>query len=182
MISVIAWLRSAIAQGRLAFVRRFEFNIGGDWVFAVTRVEHAWQRFRAPEVPDGAGFSPSQELGRLLAGKVTYSGTTFGRVSHPVAYSEIKGPMDVNGLAMSPFGIRSVTLLIDDGRYRVPLPLYERIDFTRAFPWYPLTPRTAFGTAVPRPRNIWKMTDVQVEIVDGRGKITLLPDIPLTWR
>src|SRR5438132_818745 len=27
MISVIAWLRSAIAQGRLAFVRRFEFNI-----------------------------------------------------------------------------------------------------------------------------------------------------------
>ena len=121
-------------------------------------------------------------LGRLLAGKVTYSGTTFGRVSHPVAYSEIKGPMDVNGLAMSPFGIRSVTLLIDDGRYRVPLPLYERIDFTRAFPWYPLTPRTAFGAMVPRPRNIWKMTDVQVEIVDGRGKITLLPDIPLTWR
>src|SRR5204862_8352342 len=29
---IFDWLRRGLAQGRLAFVRRFEFNAGGDWL------------------------------------------------------------------------------------------------------------------------------------------------------
>jgi len=182
-VLIFDWLRNEIARGRLAFVRRFDYNSGGDWVFAVPRNERNWQRLRAPSVPDRAGFTPDQELARLLAGEVTYSGTTFGRMSTPSPYSDVNGAMEISGLAMSPFGIRSATALIDNGRRRFPLPLFERADFTHAFPWYPETPRPAFALRIPqRPKGVRKDTDVQIEIVDGRGKVTMLPDAPVTWK
>lgn len=180
---IFDWLRREITRGRLAFVRRIDYDAGGDWVFAVTRNERDWRRLRAPSVPDRAGFTPDQELARLLAGQRTYSGMTFGRMSTPPPNSEIHGPLEISGLAMSPFGIRSVTALIDNGRHRIPVPLFERADFTSAFPWYPETPRPAFALVIPkRPKGLWKDTDVQIEIVDGRGKVTLLPDAPVTWK
>ncbi|MCM2316201.1 MAG: hypothetical protein NDJ92_13725, partial [Thermoanaerobaculia bacterium] len=57
---VRAWLQKGIASGRLAFVRRFEHGAGGDWVFAVTKVEKKVGSLRAPEVPDAAGRTPLQ--------------------------------------------------------------------------------------------------------------------------
>ena len=97
-------------------------------------------------------------------------------------YSEISGALEITGLAMSPHGIRSVTALIDNGRRRYPLPLFERSDFTQRFPWYPQTPRPAFSSRIEqRPKDLWKFTDVQIEIVDGRGHVTRLPDAPITW-
>jgi hypothetical protein len=148
----------------------------------VTRNERNWQALRAPDVPDGAGFTPDQELARLLAGQRTYSGTTFGRMSTPPQYSEVRGPLEITGLAMSPYGIRGVTALVDNGRHRYVVPLFERADFTQAFPWYPRSPRPAFSLRIPaRPGDVWKYTDVQIEIVDGHGRVTMLPDAPITW-
>jgi hypothetical protein len=175
IVPIFGWLRKEIAQGRLAFVRRFDYNAGGDWVFAVTRNERSWQRWRVAEGPD-------QELARFLNGQPTRSGITFGRMSTPTQYSQIRGALDITGLAMSPYGIRSVTARIDNGRYRVPLPLFEREDFTRQFPWYPQSPRPAFSLRIERrPKEVPKDTDVQVEIVDGHGGVTMLPDAPIAW-
>ena len=182
-VPIFQWLREGIAGGRLAFVRRFDYNAGGDWLFAVTRNERDWQRLSAPEVPDGAGLTPRQELARLLAGQPVYSGTTFGRMSSPRPYEEYKGPLDISGLAMSPFGIRSVTALLDCGRRRIPLPLFPRDDYSRVFPWYPQTPHPAFALQIPaRPQGLSRLTDVQIEIVDGRGQVTMLRSAPITWR
>jgi hypothetical protein len=165
---ILVWLQDNLARGRLAFVRRFDFNAGGDWVFAVTRNEAL------------RGNDPN--LSPFLAGQPTYSGITFGRMSTPRPYSEISGALEITGLAMSPHGIRSVTALIDNGRRRYPLPLFERSDFTQRFPWYPQTPRPAFSSRIEqRPSDLWKFTDVQIEIVDGRGHVTRLPDAPITW-
>lgn len=179
---VYAWLRAALARGQLVFVRRFEFSAGGDWVFALPHVERDWRRLRPPDVRNPAGFTPDEELARLLAGQQPYSGTTFGRLANPTPYSEVRGPMEIAGLAMSPFGIRSVTAVINNGQHRVPMQLFERADYTQRFPWYPATPRPAFGGVIPRrPKGVWRYTDVQIEIVDGRGRVTLLPDVPVTW-
>jgi len=68
----IDWLRRELARGRLAFVRRFDHSAEGDWVFAVTPAMREWQRFRAPETRDVAGFTPSQNLQRMLAGEATF--------------------------------------------------------------------------------------------------------------
>jgi hypothetical protein len=182
-VPIFDWLRREIGRGRLAFVRRFDYDAGGDWVFAVTRNERDWRRLRAPDVPDRAGLTPDQQVASLLDGKRTYSGLTFGRMSAPTQYADVHGALEISGLAMSPFGIRSVTALIANGRQRIPVPLFERADFTSAFPWYPETPRPAFALVIPtRPKGVRKDTDVQIEIVDGRGKVTLLPDAPITWR
>jgi hypothetical protein len=170
---VLGWLHDGLASGHLAFVRRFDFNAGGDWLFAVTRVEKNWERYRAA----------SQDLDRFLAGQPTRSGVTFGRLAQPTPYSETKGALDVTGLAMSPYGVRRVTALVDNGRYRFDVPLYERADYTSAYPFYPQSPRPAFALRIPqKPKGLWKYTDLQIEIVDGRGHATLLPDVAITWR
>jgi hypothetical protein len=170
-----AWLRRGIAQGRLAFVRRFDGGINGDWLFAVTRVEKNWQRFRVP--------SDDPQLASMLDGKATYSHSTFGQLYQPAPWSELKGPMTVSGWAMSPFGLREVNVLLDSGRTRIPTGLFARADVTDRFPWYPQTPRPAFATRIlRRPSGVPVETDVQVEIIDGRGERTLLPDVLIVWR
>lgn len=176
------WVERGLASGRLAFLQRFDGQLNGDYVFALTRVEKNWQRYRAAQVPDGAGFTPDQELARMLAGKQTYNSRTFGRFGFPQG-DDVTGRLIVAGFALSPWGIRSATVLVDNGRFRYPAPLFPREDVTATWPWYPRTPLPAFSVALPRrPRTVRADTDVQVEIIDGRGQRTMLPDRILTWR
>ena len=78
---VYPWLQRNLANGRLAFVRHFDYAINGDWVFAVTRNLPEWQKLRAPEPRDLAGFTPEENLNRLLVThQPTYNTSTFGRV------------------------------------------------------------------------------------------------------
>jgi len=177
-----AWIKRGIAQGRLVFLRRFDAGINGDWVFALPRVEKDWPRFRAPQTRDPAGFTPDEELARLLDSKATYNGATFAELYEPKRMSEISGPMLVTGWAVSPNGIRSVNIRIDSGRVQVTADLAIRDDVTRAFPWYPQNRRNAFSKLIPRPRGVPEETDLQIEIIDGSGRRTLLPDVPITWR
>ncbi len=180
---IYEWLRCQLDRGRLAFVRKFEYSMNGDWLFALTRVERDWQRFRVPAARDPAGFTADEQMARLLDGEQVYSGTTFAHLSQPKPFEDIKGPMVVAGWAISPYGLRSVTVLVANGRYRFPAGLFERADVTQHFPWYPRTPRPAFAVAIPSPpKRMYKYTDVQIEIVDGRGVKTLLPDVLITWR
>ena len=184
VINVYPWLRRNLANGRLAFVRRFDYAMNGDWVFAITRVEKQWPRFREPNLPDVAGFTPDQELQRLLDGKTTYSSSTFGQLYKPSPMAEITGRLDVSGWAVSPYGIREVRVLLNAGRYRVDAPLFERADVTSLFPWFAkTTPKPAFSTVIPsRPPGVPESTDLQIEIIDGRGQATRLRDTLITWR
>jgi len=171
----IAWVRRGIAQGRLVFLRRFDGGTTGDWLFALPRVEKNWQRFREP--------GQETQLTRMLAGQATYSNITFGQLYQPKHQSEISGAMTVSGWALSPHGLRSVNVLIDNGRFHVPAGLFPREDVTRLYPWYPQTPKPAFSMMIQRrPRSVPQETDVQIEIVDGTGRRTLLPDVPVTWK
>ena len=184
VLNVYPWLRRNLGNGRLAFVRHFDYAMNGDWVFAITRVEKQWPRWRAPNVADGAGFTPDQELQRLLDGKTIYSNSTFGQLYRPSPMAEISGPLDVSGWAVSPYGIRAVHVLLNAGRQRVDAPLFARADVTNLFPWFAkTTPRPAFSTVIPaRPEGVPESTDVQVEIIDGRGQATRLRDALITWR
>src|SRR5439155_6920920 len=49
-----AWLRRGMGEGRLVFLRRFDYGVYGDWLFALSRVEKQWQRFRAPQSVNAA--------------------------------------------------------------------------------------------------------------------------------
>ncbi|MEK6371658.1 MAG: hypothetical protein AABO58_03075 [Acidobacteriota bacterium] len=176
IVAIYPWLRRNLVNGRLAFVRRFDYAMNGDWVFALTRVEKQWARFRTPDVRD-------EELQRLLAYQPVYAGATFGQLHQPSQGAEIKGPLEVSGWALSPHGIRGVTVLVDAGRQRFPAQLFPRADVTASFPWYPRTPRPAFAVVIPaRPRGVGEETDVQIEILDGRGDVTRLRDVLITWQ
>lgn len=177
-----AWLRRGLEEGRLVFLRRFDYGVYGDWLFALSRVEKQWQRFRAPQRVNAAGFTPDQELALMLDGKPTYSQSTFGQLYQPKHMSEITGPMTVSGWVESPRGIRTVTVRIDSGRFRFDAPLFAREDVSRLFPWYPQTPRPAFATVIARPPNVPEETDLQIEITDGSGGRTLLSDVLLRWK
>jgi hypothetical protein len=170
-----AWVQRGIAQGHLVFLRRFDGGVSGDWLFAMPRVEKNWQRFRVP--------SDDIQFARLLAGKSTINSSTFGQLYQPKHQSEISGKMTISGWALSPRGIRSVTALIDSGRVRVACGLFPREDVTRLHPWYPQTQYPAFAATIPqRPRGVPEETDVQIEIIDGTGKRTVLPDVLITWQ
>jgi hypothetical protein len=173
--AAMAWLQRGIAQGHLVFLRRFDGGVSGDWLFAMPRVEKNWHRFRVP--------SDDIQIARLLEGKPTVNSSTFAQLYQPKHLSQISGMMTISGWALSPDGIRSVTALIDSGRVRVTCGLFQREDVTKLHPWYPKTQYPAFATAIPRrPRGVPEQTDLQIEIIDGAGKRTLLPDVLVTWR
>jgi hypothetical protein len=91
--------------------------------------------------------------------------------------------MTISGWALSPSAIRSVTALVDSGRVRVACGLFPREDVTQLHPWYPQTRYPAFAVTIPRrPPGVPEQTDMQIEIIDGAGKRTMLPDILVTWR
>ncbi len=120
---------------------------------------------------------------RFLRRETTYNTATFGRMDQPREGSEVKGKLTVTGWALSPAGIRSATVLIDAGRVRIPAFLTPRDDVSRTWPWYPRTPWPAFTAIVPkRPRGTDEITDVQVEIVDGKGKATRFRDARIVWK
>jgi hypothetical protein len=168
---IAKWIAKNLATGRMTFVRRFDHWVYGDWMFAVTK--NAKLR----------GVRSDPVLQQYLDGKASYNAMTFGRMDQPKVDSEVTGDLLVTGWALSPYGLRSATVLIDAGRIRVPAELTPRSDITETWPWYPKCPTPAFTVRVPRsvgrgPEN----TDVQVEIVDGRGMATRFHDAPVRWR
>ncbi len=70
------------------------------------------------------------------------------------------------GRATSPYGVRAVNLLFDNGAVRVPATL---------------TGKQFIAEFAQRPEHIERDTDVQVEIIDGRGERTLLEGRWIWW-
>jgi hypothetical protein len=169
--ALVPMIERHLKTGRIAFVRRFDHESLGDWLFAVTRNARV------------RGTASDPNLTRFLRGEATYTASTFGRMDKPRNGAEVHGKLLVDGWALSPAGIRSATALIDAGRVRVPMFVTPRDDITRTWPWYPNVPWPAFTCYVPqRPRGTDEFTDVQVEVVDGNGKATRFRDVRIVWK
>lgn len=159
------WLRSAVDAGRLRLVQRFDHGVDGDWVF----------RF------DGA-TSASADLDRYLRGEPTFNTSTFGVLEQPQANTLLRRNATFSGWALSPYGVRAVNLLFDNGGVRVPATLADDPVLRASMPWYDATTRPRFiATFERRPRLVTRDTDVQVEIIDGRGERTLLEGRWFWW-
>jgi len=180
---VKAWLQKEIAAGRLAFVRRFDNAVFGDYVFAVTKNQRDWRLLRGTDAPDPAGNMPDDNLQRFFRDGATYNASMFGRMDEPKYDTEHTRQLTVAGWAVSPYGVRKATVLIHGGEVRFPASFSARDDISRTWPWYPQTPLPAFTAIIPkRPKGIPAETDVQVELVDGRGEVTRFRDSAITWR
>jgi hypothetical protein len=157
-----AWLRRELARGRLQFIRRFDNARWGDFVFS-TR--------------GGSGSIPEA----FLRGEYVRNEVTFGILDFPPP-----GRLDNKsgwfvGYALSPHGIREVNLLFNNGAIRFPAVLKPDESVSKAHPWYPV-PAPRFVRLFPeRPPGVWRETDVQVEIVDGRGVRTRLESRWIEW-
>jgi hypothetical protein len=164
------FLRRNVDAGRLALAGRFDGGAFGDWIFAIDG--HAG---------NGGKPHPSAQLDAMLRGEPTYNESTFGMLNYPV-WGERMKDVYVSGVAFSPYGVREVNLLFDNGAVRVPAELRADPALSRQFPWYDATPRPRFVCAFDRrPSGVRSSTDIQVEIVDGRGERTLLDDRWVEW-
>jgi hypothetical protein len=180
--STHAWLTRELAAGHLGFIRRFDHRNGGDYLFAVTQNVPGWREMRTPDKRDGARFTDDQELERALHGNATYMSRTFGIVDQPHFEETINGPLTVTGWALTPNGIASVDVLLQNGMFRVHTIPTSRIDVQMKYPWYPRVHNAGFTITLPhRPRSIPRGTDVQVEVIDSKGGKTRLPDVLINW-
>jgi len=177
------WLRRGVRAGRLTFVRRFEASTGGDFLFAVSRNEPLASWWRAPETPDPAGRTPIQNLEVFFQGsELTYNNATFGFLDTPLPQSAAHGSLRVSGWALSPHDVKQVRLLFSNGRTVINAELEAYPAIHKIFPWYPQTRRAAFRKEFStRPHGIEEVTDLQVEIIDGKGESTRLPHIWFDW-
>ncbi len=161
-----AWLARALHQGRLGFVGRFDSGIFGDWLFTTG--------------PGESSLIPQLEV--MLRGEPTYSETPFGVLERPGPEQTVTSRASVSGFAFSVYGVQKVNLLVNNGRIRLPTILYPDSLLSHRFPWYDATTRPRFeATFTKRPPGVWNFTDIQVEIIDGRGGHTLLEDRWINW-
>lgn len=162
-VGIRDWLR----RQQLPFVARFDSADGdGDWVF----------QLRGPRTP------PSATLDRFLRGEPTYNSATFGVLQFPQSGETIRKGAFFSGYALSPYGIKRVDLLFDDGAVRLPATLIADPGLSRLYPWYDVTPRPRFVAGfASRPPAVRAETDVQVEIEDGKGGVTRLLSHPFQW-
>ncbi len=177
-----SWLRSGLAARRLAFLRRFDDGVDGDWVFALTRVAHDWQQLRAPQTPDAAGFTPDQNLERFLNVQPTYNATPFVYVDSPKLLDEVRGPLRISGWALAPAGVREVWVTFGARKIRRQATLTDRGDVQAAIPWYPRVGHAGFELVLARPPGLQTATDVQVEVVDGEGRVARSRDLVISWQ
>ncbi|HYS52238.1 MAG TPA: hypothetical protein VER58_00570 [Thermoanaerobaculia bacterium] len=160
-----ASLARAITQNQIAFRRRFDAGILGDWLFEI-----GGQSVRSPD------------LDAMLLGMPTRAEGTFGAFFSPPPGARVTSQTVMSGFAFSPFGIRSVTLLVNNGAIRLPTRLDSDPQLQREFQWYPQTTKPKFTAQFrERPPGVWTHTDIQPEIIDGRGNRVLLEDRWVEW-
>lgn len=162
-----AWIGRELAGGRLVFVRRFDGGIYGDWVFS-TR---------------GGTPQKTAEVDAFLRYDATYNRNIFGYLDIPRPGETIgPGGAYISGFAFSPFGVREANLLFQNHAVRIPAFLSEDPRMSRRWPWYGPHAKARFQRILKeRPPGVRRETDMQVEIVDGRGRRTLFDDRQFIW-
>jgi hypothetical protein len=180
---ILAWLRRNLTSGRLAFLGRFDNEIAGDYVFAITRNLTDWRRHRLPEVPDGAGHLPQHNLARFLEGKPTHNDAIMIWMDEPAPYSVARGPLTVSGWTLSPHAIRRVTVFFQNDKLRFDAERFPRADVHAAYPWMRyLNGTPGFRLVIPkRPANIPLDTSLIVEVEDHAGRVRRGRHVSFRW-
>ena len=117
----------------------------------------------------------------FLNGQVTRSAITFGSLDSPLPGQTLTIGW-FSGYALSPHGVREVNLLFNNGAIRYPAFLFGDSSLSNTFSWYPASKPRFAREFRSRPPGVWPSTDVQVEIVDGRGHRTRLEDRWIEWK
>lgn len=166
------WLRAGIRQGRITFVKHFDADIQGSWVFALTRAEPLAAIWRDPELADPSGRTPLQNLRDFLRGE------GFALTRRPAGYigqleqNTGTDALLVSGWAGSLAGIRSVELLFDGETVRYEANLGTRPDVERKMPWYAGGKAVHFERRFERwPQGVHLHTDLIVRITDREGRV-----------
>ena len=176
------WLRPNLAKGRLTFLHRFDNEIFGDYVFAITRNLPDWRRLRAPEAPDPAGNLPSTNLARFLDYQSTHNDSIMIWLEMPRSYETVKGPLRVRGWTLSPHGVRRVTVFLQNEKVRYDAPRVERPDVKAVYGWMYLNDKPGFDLVVPeRPTNIRRDTSLIVEVEDFAGRVRRGRHVSFAW-
>ena len=179
---VSAWLRANLAKGRLAFLRRFDNEIYGDYVFAIPRNLPEWQRHRAPETPDPAGNLPSQNLARFLDYKPTHSEAIMIWMESPGMYETVNGALHVRGWTISPYGVRRVTVFLQNESLRFEAARTPRPDVRALYSWMYLNDTPGFELVLPeRPKGIPRGTSLIVEVEDLAGRVRRGRHVSFDW-
>jgi hypothetical protein len=182
-LKLIDFLKRNLAAGRLQFLQRFDHEIVGDYVFAITRNLPQWQRYRMPEIPNGAGHLPSQTLARFLALQPTHSDSIMIVTEEPAWFHTAKGSLTVKGWAMSPHGIRRVTVFLHSDRYRFDVMHVPRPDVQASYPWLRyLNDKPGFEVTIPeKPARIPYDTSLIVEVEDHAGRVRRGRHVSFQW-
>jgi hypothetical protein len=180
---IVAWLQRLLASRRLAFLGRFDNEIAGDYVFALTRNTPDWARYRLPDVPDGAGYLPAQNLARFFEGKPTHSDSITIWMDGPRPYETVRGPLRVGGWTMSPHGVRRVTVFLQNEKVRLDAQRTPRGDVLALYPSMRyLNPTPGFEVVVDkRPRGVPMETSLIVEVEDHGGRVRRGRHISFRW-
>ena len=135
-------------RARLPLLHRFEsMGPGGDWVFTL----------RGPR-------TEARGLGQW----------TFGNFDRPPA---LRGAAFFSGYAYSPWGIRGVDLLFEDGSVRIPAILVADPKLKQ----FGAKPRFV-SSLLTRPDGVSVESDVQAVVIDGRGQRKRLQFYWITWQ
>ncbi len=178
------WLQRGLDSGRLVFLRRFQHDISGDYLFALVSNEKNIGVLRGDWEGDVAGRTQLDNMKIFLDGEGrTYNAGAFGTFDVLRNHDELKGPAEIHGWVLAPEGVSAVNLRFQNGAVVFPAELVDRKDVHDAYPWYPLVEKPGFHLKLTgRPGGVERQTDVQIEIVDGKGRKTRLLPLALTWR
>ena len=148
-------------MGRMRFIRRFAGGINGDFVFAL----------------DGRTAADPTPWRIYVRGQpLPLAGTTIV-LDQPVDNQIVGGKLAVMGWAFAQDGVDRVNLRFHDARVVVAATLFDRPDVRAIFP-----AARGFVVLLPkRPPAIPPNTDIQVEIIDGRGVRSRLGSRQFTW-
>jgi hypothetical protein len=179
---VADFIRRNVAAKRIAYLRRFDAHVVGDYVFAIVRTLPQWAKHAAPQVPDGAGNLPAQTLERFLSGHSTHSDRIVIQIEQPQAWTTIDGALHVQGWTVSPHGIKRVTVLFDGGKQRRDAQLVPRADVKAAYPWLYFVDKPGFVLSLPaRPDDIATETSITIEVEDQGRRVRRSRELPITW-
>lgn len=154
MAALQYFMQRGHASGKLKMIARYERVVEGDYLFT----------FERGDLIPYFGPQPAPR--------------PFGWLDEPQENAEVRGPVRVMGWVLSPDGIERVRVFVNNRARVHEAQLFPRPDVKTLYPWHDTT-RSGFTVDIPRFRE--GPTDVEVEIIDGRGRVARLPQRWFVW-
>jgi hypothetical protein len=165
------WLARGVRAGRLAYVRRFDAGLTGDFVFAVTKHHPLadWER--------ESSKAGSSDFVRWMDGERFFgSKRPFGILSSPAPKATVTGSLTVEGWVLSDSPNTAVRVCLANRRLCQTADRYPREELKRPFPEYETSTAGFRAHFAAPPRLLWNPEiDVEVVFTDATSEVTLFP-------